>query len=231
MPAIYLIRHGQASFGHDDYDNLSELGLQQASILGTALSARLSGFDVVACGTMRRHEQTAKGCLSELDSGFNEGALLFDSAWNEYDHQNILAQYDERFESATSTQAYLKTLDNPAQAFEQAFNEAVFQWMRGEGDYVESWDAFRSRVRGGLQGLVDNHNDAKTIAAFTSGGPISLLSQALLGVDEKHLMQLNWTLVNCGITKVVATSSRSFVSTLNEHVHFEGANRQFITYK
>ena len=26
MPVIYLIRHGQASFGKEDYDQLSEMG-------------------------------------------------------------------------------------------------------------------------------------------------------------------------------------------------------------
>ena len=27
MPVIYLIRHGQASFGKEDYDQLSDVGL------------------------------------------------------------------------------------------------------------------------------------------------------------------------------------------------------------
>jgi broad specificity phosphatase PhoE len=34
MGQLYLIRHGQASFGAEDYDNLSELGHQQAQQLG-----------------------------------------------------------------------------------------------------------------------------------------------------------------------------------------------------
>lgn len=33
MATIYLIRHGQASFGAENYDKLSPLGERQASIL------------------------------------------------------------------------------------------------------------------------------------------------------------------------------------------------------
>ena len=35
--SIYLIRHGQASFGADDYDVLSPTGIRQAEILGDHL--------------------------------------------------------------------------------------------------------------------------------------------------------------------------------------------------
>ena len=34
MTDIYLVRHGQASFGEKDYDNLSKLGLEQSYLLG-----------------------------------------------------------------------------------------------------------------------------------------------------------------------------------------------------
>ncbi|MEQ9737575.1 MAG: phosphoglycerate mutase family protein, partial [Algiphilus sp.] len=59
MGAIYLIRHGQASFGKADYDQLSSTGMQQASRLGEALSMRLPHPDVVVAGAMLRHQQTA----------------------------------------------------------------------------------------------------------------------------------------------------------------------------
>ena len=40
MRLIYLVRHGQASFGKRDYDALSELGHEQSRLLGRALAAR-----------------------------------------------------------------------------------------------------------------------------------------------------------------------------------------------
>ena len=40
MSVIYLIRHGQASFGTDNYDQLSALGREQSAILGSYFAAR-----------------------------------------------------------------------------------------------------------------------------------------------------------------------------------------------
>ena len=34
MTSIYLVRHGQASFGKKDYDNLSGIGEKQSFLLG-----------------------------------------------------------------------------------------------------------------------------------------------------------------------------------------------------
>ena len=34
MPTLTLVRHGQASFGADDYDHLSDLGRRQGVRLG-----------------------------------------------------------------------------------------------------------------------------------------------------------------------------------------------------
>jgi broad specificity phosphatase PhoE len=39
MASIYLIRHGQASFGSANYDQLSTLGQRQADVTGEFLSA------------------------------------------------------------------------------------------------------------------------------------------------------------------------------------------------
>ena len=38
MGNLTLIRHGQASFGEKDYDNLSDLGRKQGHLLGEYLN-------------------------------------------------------------------------------------------------------------------------------------------------------------------------------------------------
>ncbi|WP_164030788.1 histidine phosphatase family protein, partial [Serratia marcescens] len=50
MGSIYLIRHGQASFGADDYDVLSPTGIRQAEILGDHLRNLGVRFDRVLSG-------------------------------------------------------------------------------------------------------------------------------------------------------------------------------------
>ena len=233
MTTVYLIRHGQASFGQENYDELSSLGHQQAERLGKMMSKRLPAFDAVFLGTMLRHKQTAENCLLEFGTKLEQTDPSFDSNWNEYDHQDILRQYRPEFKTAKSMMAFIRAQDNPKKAFEDDFNGAINRWISGEHDseYVESWTSFTKRVQTALKTALDAGVDKKNVAIFTSGGPISLVTQALLGVSQEKIMQMNWTLVNCGVTKIVATNSRVFLSSLNEHTHFEGAdNKHFITY-
>ena len=234
MTSIYLIRHGQASFGKENYDELSELGQKQATHLGSSLARRLPLFDSVYMGSMKRHKQTAIGCLEQFESSAEiRDSIEIDSGWNEYDHAEILRVLRPEFETAASMMAFVKQQDDPKAFFELSFNQAIEKWMSGEHDqeYTETWSDFRGRVHSALDRVIEMSTGKKSIAVFTSGGPISLLSQSLLGVDERKLMHMNWTLMNCGVTKVIRTRTRSFLSSLNEHTHFEGAeNKHLITY-
>ena len=58
MGTLYLVRHGQASFGAADYDQLSELGTRQCRALGEWFAARGIGFEAVLRGTLCRHVQS-----------------------------------------------------------------------------------------------------------------------------------------------------------------------------
>lgn len=88
MPVIYLIRHGQASFGKEDYDQLSEPGWEQSRLLGRALQNQMLGLPRALCGTMRRHRETAEATLGEL--GLPK-EWHTDTGFNEYNHEELLA--------------------------------------------------------------------------------------------------------------------------------------------
>ena len=61
MGNLYLVRHGQASFGAADYDNLSALGHRQSVRLGEYFAARELRFEAVLTGSLKRHAQTWAG--------------------------------------------------------------------------------------------------------------------------------------------------------------------------
>jgi broad specificity phosphatase PhoE len=224
MATIYLIRHGQASFAKEDYDNLSELGMQQARRLGEVLAQRLGQFDQVHLGSMRRHQQTAEACLTAMGAQTDELASKVDAGWNEYDHQDILHQFDKRFSTAGAIQNYISGQSNPKAAFKQMFDQAVERWINSEhdSDYVESWSSYRERVHRVLNKVISSASGAQKVAVFSSGGPIAMLSQSLLAVPAQKLMQMNWTLLNCGVTKLVSSANGVILSSLNEHTAFEG---------
>ena len=61
MSRIYVVRHGEASWHAEYYDQLTDKGHAQARAVGAELAARGIRPDVVVSGTLRRHRETAAG--------------------------------------------------------------------------------------------------------------------------------------------------------------------------
>jgi len=231
MGAIYLIRHGQASFGSSDYDKLSAIGNEQGRILGKALAARKVVPDVLVCGGMLRHRETATECLRGLGV---EASWDEDSGWNEYDHEAMLEAYDPRFARKTNLAAeMLKTGLDPRRAFQELFSKAAARWVGGahDEDYDESFAEFCARVEAALARLTARLERSKTALVFSSGGAISVVVRALLGLPDDRTMPLSYTLANASVTKVIVGSSGVRLMSLNEHAHFEGLDPKYLTYR
>ena len=232
MATIYLVRHGQASFGAEDYDKLSELGYQQAEVLGKSLENRLGQHVELVFGSMLRHKQTLEKVASS--AGWSISGARVDSRWNEYDHQQLLGKLDDRFTTASGVKNWLRTQANPGKALSDLFGRATKRWQSGEYDqqYSESWLDFKDRVAAALSDVTTDEKKQKTVVVFTSGGPIATIVLALLKVDDCKLMETNWTLVNAGLTKIVKTKSGMFLSSFNEHCHLDNPHTQhLLTYK
>lgn len=230
MGAIYLIRHGQASFGKADYDQLSETGFHQAKVLGAALRARVPRPDAVYSGTMRRHRETAEACLAAMAVAAQPVEA---AGYKEYDHDEIVLRFKPEYADHAFREADLKRHDNPRRAFQQIFTQAIGRWVSGQhdADYGESWLAFRARCTQALDETIRQLGPSKTALVFTSGGPITAIAQNLLQIPDEHAFGLNWTLANCGVTKIIYSERGKYLSSLNEHAHFEGALRELITYR
>ena len=89
MGTLYLVRHGQASFGADDYDQLSPLGHQQAVRLGEYWRSKLQNqpIEAVMMGSLKRHQQTWEGIAK------GAGLSHTPSVWpglNEYDSHALI---------------------------------------------------------------------------------------------------------------------------------------------
>ncbi len=230
MGTIYLVRHAQASFGAADYDQLSETGVTQAGMLGRALEVRRPRADRVVCGTMRRHHQTAEGCLPAMGL---PARWDVDPAWNEYDHQAVLRVYDPRYAEPASMAADLAASENPRRRFQEIFMAAMDRWVSGrhDGEYEESWPAFKARVNDALGRLHASLAKTQGALVFTSGGPIAAVCGGLLKLSGEETLRLNSRLANAAVTKLVCSERGASLSTLNEHAHFEGEHAAFMTYR
>jgi broad specificity phosphatase PhoE len=230
MGAIYLIRHGQASFASSNYDNLSSVGSEQAHILGQALRERKVQPDLVVCGGMQRHRQTAEHCLRGME---REPAWEEDRGWDEYDHQRMLEAFDPRYARKTDLAAELLKGGDPRRTFQELFSQAAARWVGGEADddYEETFAEFCARVESALARLHTRLGKAQTALVFTSGGAISAVCRQLLSLANERVMGLSFALANASITKAIYGSSGLRLSTLNEHGHFEGRDPKLLTYR
>lgn len=221
MSQVLLVRHGQASWGSEDYDVLSPRGEQQSRILGKALAARGVEPTVVVRGAMRRHRQTAEGAVAAAGWPVE---VDVDDGWNEFDHLQMLSMHPS---------AYGEGEEMTRLQFQRWFEEATLRWTGGDhdDDYDESFTAFGRRVETALRRTVEHLGATGTAVVFTSGGPVSWVTTSLLGGGADVWAQLNPVTVNSSVTKVVVGRRGSTLVTFNEHSHLETAGDELITYR
>ncbi|MCH8620880.1 histidine phosphatase family protein [Undibacterium sp. TS12] len=243
MAALYLVRHGQASFGSQNYDQLSDLGLQQAQHLGRWWAERDMQVSRVVTGSLLRHQQTAEACLASMlqqsADVLDKSAWQVDAGFNEYNHHEVLARHVPEFDDPAAVKHFLMHTPNGKQAFQEIFAQAVLRWISGQHDhdYSETWLAFRSRCVAALEQQLLIKDEAKNIVIFTSGGTISALCQHVLGFPDLRFGELNWSLVNSAVTRfhLQANSEgskyRPALAYLNNFSHLEVLNNpKAITY-
>ena len=233
MGQIYLVRHGQASFGAADYDQLSDLGAEQSRMLGGWFANHGIKFSHVVTGSMKRHRQTAEACCAGLPVPPVE-SWITETGFNEYDHDDVLSRTRPGFDAPGAIRQFIAKSKVPQDTFLQIFEESMQRWMGGQHDheYRESWPVFRERCHAALKRIVDSTESGGNVLVFTSGGTIATLCQPLLSYPDQQVAALTWNLVNSSATKLLNRSGRISLSTLNSHVHLEPAGRAHaITYR
>lgn len=222
MGRLLLVRHGQASWGAEDYDVLTENGWEQSRLLGQALAARGVAPGLSITGGMRRHGETATGCLAEMRDAVDTAA---DPGWDEFDHVAMLAKLRPPFEGREPS----------GTEFRAWFEEATDRWTSGayDKDYAEPFTEFTGRVEealGRLAGMIGS----RTALVFTSGGPIAWAAASLLaddpGARAALWRRLNPVCVNTGVTRLVTGRRGVTLVTFNDHAHLDGVP-DLLTYR
>ena len=218
MRELLLIRHGQASFGAEDYDQLSPIGEQQSALLGEWLAETRPASDLIAIGPRLRHRDTARHCLHA--AGMDEQPVIF-SGLDEFDHLEVLARQRPNLTGPGALRAELKQATDPHRAFQRLFAEAVARWVSGQHDaeYNCPWPLFRQNVLEALRQL--SEHPARTIWAFTSGGPIAVIASTLLETPLAQTFKLSWPLVNTGVTRLRLSPRGATLVTYNTWPHLE----------
>ena len=224
MGTLYLVRHGQASFGAADYDQLSPLGARQCAALGTYLQERGRRFEAVYRGTLRRHAQSL-AALSEELPGLPAAEAL--PALNEYQAEALVhaAAGGQWKGPAPGADA-----DDRREHF-RLLREGLLRWMRGElqPEGMPSWAEFRAGVVGALETLRARHRG--DVLVVSSGGPISTAVAHVLDAPASAVVSLNLQMRNSAVTELTTTARGHMLVSYNTLPHLDDAERAgWVTY-
>jgi len=236
MATIYLIRHGQASFGKADYDQLSEVGFEQAKILGRHWQHKKSP-DQIYCGDLLRHGQTLEHFL--LGNQQTDAPVVMHRGFNEFDHVDLLSQFDPSWTDFATKSESLAREGASNSDFQQQFAQAINQWIAGNGDYKVTWPQFKQRCVDALSEVIAQSRRAKKqhslpsqdIAIFTSGGPIAVMIGHVLGLNDQQILRLNQQIRNTSVTKLLFSENDLSVDYLNNYSHLTLAGPRWTTFR
>ncbi|PTT25502.1 histidine phosphatase family protein [Pseudomonas sp. HMWF021] len=225
MGSIYLIRHGQASFGADDYDVLSPIGVRQAEILGQHLADLGISFDRCLAGDLRRQQHTATSALEQFSArGLAVPTLETDSAFNEFDADAVIrALIPAMLEDEPEAIDILRNAAQNRAEFQRIFVLIIERWLAGTYDPpgLESWLGFVERVQGGLQRILEQADGNQKIAVFTSGGTITALLHLITRMPTRQAFELNWQIVNTSLNQLKFRGREVALASFNSHVHLQ----------
>lgn len=246
MTTLLFARHGQASFGNRNYDQLSALGEQQARLLGQHYANSQRQIDAIVSGSLVRQQHSATHFLKAytLQDGTTSATTAphIIEGLNEFNHQDVFIKFNPNFATEAGIMAAVAQAPVPKVRLAQLFNEAMLRWHSGEhdADYLESWPQFNERVQQAVQQLIEytQQQQARNVLIFTSGGVIAAIVANLLKQDKDTsrcsttAYQINRSLINTGVTSVILKedSHQPRLLSLNEHSHLYHQGQSLITW-
>lgn len=222
MGTLYLVRHGQASFGADDYDQLSELGRRQGELLGHHWAERGLAFDTVITGTLRRHQQTWEAIAA--GAGWQHQPLPWPGL-NEYDsHAVIRSIYTQPLARPDTPELYRHHF--------RLLRDGLAQWMAGTVSPrgMPSYPEFVAGVTSALDHVRQQHQGQRVLIV-SSGGPIATAVGHVLGLSPERTIDLNMRIRNSAVTEFQFSPKRHTLLTYNTLPHLDRPDlADWITY-
>jgi broad specificity phosphatase PhoE len=211
MGTLYLVRHGQASFGAADYDNLSALGHQQSQRLGDYFAHKGVAFEAVMTGTLKRHAQTWEGIAK--GANLSHTPLLWPGL-NEYDSEAVIkAIHPMPLEKPDTPELYRHHF--------RLLRDGLTQWMNGvvSPHGMPTYNAFVHGVSSALEHVRKRHTG--NVLIVSSGGPISTAVGHILGTSPETTIELNLRIRNSAVTEFHFTPKRHMLVTYNTLPHLD----------
>ena len=219
MSLIYFVRHGQASFGSEDYDRLSELGQRQSHWLGEYFAERGLRFARVFSGTLARQRDTASTILAAMGSTGEDLEPIVHPGFDEYHAGPIYTAFTWGRSPVEHQRADYKD-------YWQTFRNAMNQWAGpGLDDVPESWTEFGARIQAGLAAAAQGTGRHDNILVVSSGGAICRAVADITGAPATTAVELNLQYRNTGICELIAGGGRFRLLSFNHIPHLQRDGR------
>lgn len=223
MTELVLVRHGQASFGSDNYDQLSELGVRQACILGSHWEKLGWQFNRVRSGTLKRQVDTAMHALG-LDA-----SVLTEPAFNEYDSSVLLQCYAD-------PENLKRNLRQEPKSFQKVLEQSLARWIKDtvaspEGSGLTSWSYFNEQITESLQLLMNAAKKDDRVVIFTSAGVIACILSQVMKLDSAGFLALNRRVFNASVTHINYGRTGFSLIGFNEVSALRLISPELVTYR
>src|SRR5579872_5054321 len=214
MGTIYLVRHGQAAFGTDHYDRLTEIGFSKARLLGEYFGRRNLSFDAVFTGTLRRQSETAQGILAGHRQLAPPSAPESFPGLDEYKPEAVMMALNGRF----PTPELAAARRDPVVVREhfRILREALLAWAedRTAPEGMPAWREFQDNAVAAVVEARRRFPDGNVLIV-SSGGPIAAVVAAALNAPPATAVELNLRIRNSSLTEFAATPRRHNLVSFN----------------
>lgn len=226
MRHIYLIRHGQASWGHANYDELSRVGVEQCERLGAYLKSLGEPLSAMGMGCLNRHTQSMSALLQGWGADQDLSMPPGDARLDEYDSAAMVKALDPSLLSVCR-----EGVDGEyhRKRYFRVLQQALLQWMSGTLNLPShrTYAQFLADARASLRDLQSRLGDDRSAAGLlmSSGGVISTLIADVLNAPCSTTVELNLQLRNSAICEIAETSRGWVVAAFNVVPHLPVAAR------
>jgi broad specificity phosphatase PhoE len=187
---------------------------------------------LIVAGTLNRHAATASACAAA--AGWAELPVSVDAGFDEYDHYELFAQTHAHLTDPAALSERLRASEHPQREFLALFERAFGGWVRGDTQSRSglTWTTFRERCIAALERVSAACASGQRAIVVTSGGPITAICQALLGLPDERVHLIHTRLFNASLTHVLTRGKEMALSTFNSVAHLESdpARHGLVTY-
>ena len=236
MSELILVRHGQASFGAESYDKLSDKGVEQVKILSQHWQALGERFDHIYSGTLLRQRETAQQLLPLVEGEPTASVQL--TGFNEYNGDPLIRAHLRDMREAGDLSGPAQWPIQDERLFQKIFEKATARWIVDDLDPrddiadFERWSDFKARVYAALDEVMARHGSGSRVIVSTSGGVIAMALQRVLNFPDDQVIATNWMVRNSAVSRIIYGRGKLSLTQFNNLAHLETPEKQqLITFR